>query len=63
MACLLKSIGFLIITAQVFLGVLLGTLGVLLATPLAAVAAVLVKMLYLEDIHRESIDVPGEPPG
>lgn len=53
----------LIITSQVFLGVLLGTLGVLLATPLAAVVVVLVKMLYLEDVLGESIDVPGEPAG
>ncbi len=53
----------LIITSQIFLGVLLGTLGMLLATPLTAVAAVLVKMLYLEDLLGESIDVPGEPAG
>jgi predicted PurR-regulated permease PerM len=37
------------ITAQVALGVLLGGLGAPLATPLAAAALVIVKMLYLRD--------------
>lgn len=45
----------LTITAQVFLGVLLGTLGVLLATPLAAAALVLVKMLYVEDVLGDHV--------
>ncbi|MGH6611543.1 MAG: AI-2E family transporter, partial [Burkholderiaceae bacterium] len=44
----------LTITAQVLLGVLLGTLGVLLATPLTAAALVLVKMLYVEDTLGDS---------
>src|SRR5215470_1611026 len=39
----------LTITAQVALGVLLGGLGALLATPLAAAALVIVKMLYLRE--------------
>ena len=59
----MEPIGFLIVTAQVFLGVLLGTLGVLIATPLAAVTAVLVKMFYFEDVLGESIDVLREPTG
>ncbi len=49
-----------IILAQVLLGVLMGTLGVLLATPLAASVLVLVKMLYVEDALGDPIDVPGE---
>jgi predicted PurR-regulated permease PerM len=40
----------LTITAQVLLGLLLGTFGVILATPLIAVTLVLVKMLYIEDV-------------
>lgn len=37
------------IAAQVLLGVLFGVLGVLLATPLAAVLVLLIKRLYVED--------------
>ncbi len=43
-----------IIMSQVLLGVLAGTLGVLLATPLAAATLVLVKLLYIEDILGEA---------
>ena len=39
----------LTITAQLVLGVLLGAMGVVLATPLTAAAVVLMKMLYVED--------------
>ena len=39
----------LLISVQVLLGVLLGTMGVILASPLAAAGLVLVKMLYVED--------------
>jgi predicted PurR-regulated permease PerM len=49
----------LTIAAQVLAGILLGALGVLLATPLTAVALVLVRMLYVEDIlgdRREDKD-------
>jgi predicted PurR-regulated permease PerM len=35
---------------QIFLGVLVGGLGLILATPLLTVIIVLVKMLYIEDI-------------
>lgn len=51
----------LTITAQVLLGVLLGSLGVLLATPLAASALVLVKLLYLRDTLHEEVTLPGTP--
>lgn len=40
----------LIIFAQIVLGVLLGGLGLVLATPLAAAAMVGVRMLYIEDV-------------
>lgn len=39
----------LVLFAQVLMGVLAGPLGVVVATPLAAVALVAVKMLYVED--------------
>lgn len=40
----------LTILAQLLLGVLAGTLGLLLATPLAAAALIFVKRLYVEDV-------------
>ncbi len=45
----------LTVVAQVLLGVLVGGLGLILASPLAAVAFVLVRMLYLEDTLGERI--------
>ncbi|HEX6287780.1 MAG TPA: AI-2E family transporter [Herpetosiphonaceae bacterium] len=50
----------LTIGAQVLLSVLLGPLGLVFATPLAAMALVLVKMLYIEDTLGDTIDVRGE---
>jgi len=43
----------LTISAQVLLGVLLGALGIALATPLAAAGLVAVQMLYIEDVLGE----------
>jgi predicted PurR-regulated permease PerM len=43
----------LTLTEQVVLGLLLGGIGVILATPLFAVLVVLVKMLYIEDMLGE----------
>lgn len=40
----------MIIIAQILLGILVGGLGLILATPILAVAVVLVKMLYIEDV-------------
>lgn len=40
----------MIIIAQVLLGILVGGLGLILATPILAVVVVLVKMLYVEDV-------------
>ncbi len=45
----------LTITAQVFLGVLLGAFGVVFATPLTAAVMVLVRMLYVEDVLGEGV--------
>jgi predicted PurR-regulated permease PerM len=39
-----------VIAAQVLMGLLFGILGVILATPLAALALVLIKRLYVEDL-------------
>lgn len=39
----------LLLTSQVLLGVLLGTMGIILASPLAAVGLLLVKKAYVED--------------
>ena len=51
------------ITAVVLLGTMFGFLGLLLATPLAAAALVLVKMLYVEDVLGDPVDAPGEGTG
>jgi predicted PurR-regulated permease PerM len=52
----------LVILSQVVLGISQGVIGLLLATPLFAVTAVLVKMLYVEDVLRDrTLDVQGEP--
>jgi predicted PurR-regulated permease PerM len=49
------------IIAVVLMGKLFGVLGLLLATPLAAVVLVLVKLLYVEDaLGDRTIDIKGE---
>ena len=50
----------LTIVAQVLLGVLVGGLGLILASPLAAAVFVLVRMLYIEDTLGEKIVKPSE---
>ena len=50
----------LTITAQVLLAILAGPLGLLLATPLVAVALVLTKMLYVEQVLHDEVDSPDE---
>lgn len=50
----------LMLFSIVTFGILFGTLGVLLATPLAVLAYVLVKQLYLRDRLKEDVGVPGE---
>ena len=48
----------LILTVQLAMGMALGLLGLLLATPLAVVLLVLVQMLYVEDLLEARIDLP-----
>ncbi|WP_151633831.1 AI-2E family transporter [Noviherbaspirillum aerium] len=50
----------LTIAMQVLLGALLGMAGVALATPLAAVAAVLITMLYVQDVLGDRVKTPSE---
>lgn len=48
-----------ILLAQLVLGVLIGTLGIVLATPLAASAQVMIRMLYIEGaLHERAGPVP-----
>lgn len=50
----------LLIATQVLFGVLLGALGLILATPLLAVGMVLVKMLYVEEALGDEIETPED---
>lgn len=50
----------LTITMQVLLGALFGLAGVALATPLTAVLAVLVSMLYVRDVLGDQVKTPSE---
>lgn len=50
----------LTIAMQVLLGALLGMAGVALATPIAAVAAVLITMLYVQDVLGDHVKTPSE---
>ena len=50
----------LTILAQVAAGLVFGWMGIVLAAPLTAVALVLVKMLYVEDILGEQVELPGQ---
>jgi predicted PurR-regulated permease PerM len=49
----------LLIVSQLAFGVMVGLLGVILATPLAAVAMVAVQMLYVEDVLGDSMESDG----
>jgi len=59
-----KMIAFplaLILVAQVLLGIFTGILGLILAVPVTAIIIVLVKMLYIEDILKDTtVEVKGE---
>lgn len=46
----------LLIVSQLALGVLVGFVGIVLATPLAAALMVMVQMLYIEDVLQDSMD-------
>lgn len=50
----------LIIIVQMIFGAFFGLAGVALATPLAAVIAVLVAMLYQQDVLGDRVKLPGE---
>lgn len=51
----------LTITVQVMMGIFFGLLGIALATPMAAVAYVLINMMYVEDVlgERQGLNGPG----
>jgi predicted PurR-regulated permease PerM len=49
----------LTLTAQVLLALLLGLPGLILATPLAAAGLVAVKMLYVENVLGDGVDLDG----
>ncbi len=50
----------LLITAQIFMGVLFGVMGILLATPLVLVAIITIQMLYVEDVLGDSVKIMGK---
>lgn len=50
----------LTLVVQIAFGVQLGILGVLLATPIGAAGLVLIKMIYIEDVLQDVIEVQGE---
>jgi len=50
----------LTIAAQTLMGVLLGLLGIIFATPLTAAAVVIVKMLYVQDVLGDPLDMAGD---
>ncbi len=52
----------LTIVFQILLGVLIGGLGLILASPILAVIIVSVKMLYIEDVLGDKAEVPVEIP-
>jgi predicted PurR-regulated permease PerM len=49
----------LYVSVQILMGILVGFLGVILATPLVALVLVLAKMLYVEEIIGEDMQVEG----
>lgn len=50
----------LTIAMQVLMGLTFGLTGVALATPLVAVAAVLIAMLYVEDVLKDDVKLPSD---
>jgi predicted PurR-regulated permease PerM len=49
------------LVAQILIGLFVGVLGIVLATPLATTAMVAIKMLWVEDVIGEDTDVPDKP--
>ncbi len=52
----------LTVAAVVLAGALFGVVALIVATPLAVALMVAVKMLYVEDVLGDRLDVPGEQP-
>lgn len=50
----------LLITVQILMSVLFGVMGMLLATPLALVAIVVIQMLYIEDVLKDKVRIMGQ---
>jgi predicted PurR-regulated permease PerM len=50
----------LVLASQLLLGILFGFMGVLLAVPIVAVVFVTIKMLYVEDVLGNRVEVKGE---
>ena len=50
------------IAAIVVAGALFGVVGMIVASPLAVIVLVLVKLLYVEDVLGDRLDVTGTPP-
>lgn len=50
----------IILIAQVLLGILVGGLGLILATPIIAIAMVLINMLYIEDVLGDDTSEEGD---
>ena len=48
------------IIAQILLGILVGAVGLMLAWPLAAVAVLAVKMMYVEDVLGDELPTPDD---
>jgi predicted PurR-regulated permease PerM len=51
----------LVLVSTIVFALLFGLIGVIFATPLLVVVMVCVKMLYMEDVLGERVDVPGTP--
>jgi predicted PurR-regulated permease PerM len=50
----------LLLIVQIFMGILAGVFGVLLATPLAVAVIVIIQMLYVEDVLGDQVKLLGE---
>jgi len=50
----------LLISAQILAGILLGFLGLILATPLMVCIIVAVQMIYIEDTLGDSVEILGD---
>lgn len=51
----------LVLLAQALFGLLFGAIGVLIAVPFTAMLTILAKTLYIEDVLKERVEIPGDP--